>query len=85
LSERRRRNLLNEVVGLATHRLRRKLEAAIREDPDVAGLLDQVVSRELDPASAASAVLARGGFDAASAARSDQQDAAEAGQAPAER
>jgi LAO/AO transport system kinase len=73
LSERRRRNLMNEVVGIATHRLRRALEASVREDPEIGKLLDQVVSRELDPASAASAVLTRGGFEASEAARSDQQ------------
>src|SRR3982751_469499 len=55
LSERRRRNLLNEVVGIATHRLRHALENSVREDPEIATLLDQVVARELDPASAASA------------------------------
>jgi LAO/AO transport system kinase len=76
LSERRRRNLLNEVVGIATHRLRRALEASVRSDDEVAALLDQVVARELDPASAASAVLTRTGFDAAEAAREDQQEAA---------
>ncbi len=73
LSERRRRNLQAEVVGIATHRLRKRLEAALAEDPELATLLDQVVSRSLDPASAASAVLTRGGFDAADAARPDQQ------------
>jgi LAO/AO transport system kinase len=73
LAERRRRNLLNEVVGIATHRLRRQLEAGIRTDPDMSSLLDRVVAREIDPASAASAVLTRGGFDPAEAARSDQQ------------
>jgi LAO/AO transport system kinase len=75
LSERRRRNLLNEVVGIATHRLRRALEASVREDPEISALLDQVVARELDPASAASAVLTRGGFEASVAAREDQQRA----------
>src|SRR6478609_7244691 len=69
LSERRRRNLLNEVVGIATHRLRRTLEESIRTNPDIAGLLDQVVARRLDPASAASAVLARGAVDPSDAAR----------------
>ena len=73
LSERRRRNLLNEVVGIATHRLRRALEASVRSDDEISALLDQVVARELDPASAASAVLTRGGFDPAEAAREDQQ------------
>ncbi len=74
LAERRRRNLLAEVIGIATHRLRRALEASARDDEEIAKLLDQVVSRELDPASAASAVLTRGGFDAAEAARSDQAE-----------
>ena len=35
LSERRRRNLMNEVLGLATVRLRRALEDSLREDPEV--------------------------------------------------
>jgi LAO/AO transport system kinase len=73
LAERRRRNLLNEVVGIATHRLRRRLEAAAHDDGEIAALLDEVVARKLDPASAASAVLTRGGFDPADAAREDQQ------------
>ena len=73
LSERRRRNLLNEVVGIATVRLRRALEASLRDDPRSQSLLDEVVDRELDPASAASAVLTRGGFDASDAARPDQR------------
>ena len=63
LSERRRRNLMNEVLGIATMRLRRELEASLREDPDVQELLDEVVARRLDPASAATAVLARGAAD----------------------
>ena len=65
LLERRRRNLRNEVLALATVRLRRQLEAAIREDADVKELLDEVVSRRLDPASAASSILERsdGGDD----------------------
>ena len=73
LSERRRRNLLNEVVGLATFRLRRALESSIDADPDVQALLEQVVSRELDPASAASAILARGAVETGDAARPDQR------------
>jgi LAO/AO transport system kinase len=59
LSERRRRNLFNEVLGIAALRLRRDLEAGLREDPEVARLLDEVVARRLDPASAAAAVLER--------------------------
>src|SRR5215217_3313140 len=64
LSERRRRNLMNEVLGLATVRLRRALEASLREDAAVQELLDEVVQRRLDPASAAGAVLERGAIDA---------------------
>jgi LAO/AO transport system kinase len=59
LSERRRRNLMNEVLAIATFRMRRKLEAAISEDQSVQELLDRVVARELDPASAATAILER--------------------------
>jgi LAO/AO transport system kinase len=57
LSERRRRNLHNEVIGLAAHRLRQRLEEELREDADFAALLDEVVARKLDPASAAAALL----------------------------
>jgi len=77
LSERRRRNLMNEVLGLATVRLRRALEASL-EDAEVRELLDEVVARRLDPASAASAILARGAVEAGDAARPDQQAEAEA-------
>ena len=59
LLERRRRNLINEVLALATFRLRRELEASLREDAEVQELLDEVVARRLDPASAASAILER--------------------------
>jgi GTPase len=57
LSERRRRNLMNEVLAIATGRLRRDLEAAVRDDSEVKQLLDRVVSREIDPASAAGTIL----------------------------
>jgi LAO/AO transport system kinase len=73
LAERRRRNLRSEVLGLATVRLRQALEAAFEADPEAQALLDKVVARELDPASAASAVLARGELSAADAARPDQR------------
>jgi LAO/AO transport system kinase len=59
LRERRRRNLMNEVLGIATYRMRRELEASIRDDPEVRELLDRVVSREIDPASAAETILER--------------------------
>jgi LAO/AO transport system kinase len=57
LAERRARNLRNEVLELAAARMRRKLEAEVAEDPEIAALLERVVSRELDPASAASEIL----------------------------
>jgi len=57
LSERRRRNLMNEVLAIATFRMRRELEASVRKDPSVKDLLDRVVSREIDPASAATTIL----------------------------
>jgi LAO/AO transport system kinase len=57
LSVRRRRNLMNEVLAIATFRMRRELEAAVRDDPSTQELLDQVVNRELDPASAATKIL----------------------------
>ena len=59
LLERRRRNLMNEVLALATFRLRRELEASVREDAGVQELLDEVVERRLDPASAAGSILER--------------------------
>jgi LAO/AO transport system kinase len=61
LVERRRRNLMNEVVALAAGRLRRRLEAQVKDDPAVQELLDEVVSRRLDPASAAAKLLERRG------------------------
>ncbi len=57
LSERRRRNLMNEVLAIAANRLRRELEGAVSEDAEVKALLDRVVARELDPASAATRIL----------------------------
>jgi LAO/AO transport system kinase len=59
LSERRRRNLMNEVLALATYRMRRELEASVRDDPEIQELLDRVVAREIDPATAAATVLER--------------------------
>jgi LAO/AO transport system kinase len=59
LDERRARNLRNEVLELAASRMRRRLEAAVGDDPSVSELLDRVVKREIDPASAAKELLAR--------------------------
>jgi LAO/AO transport system kinase len=69
LAERRRRNLFNEVLGIATFRMRHALERTLREDPEVQRLLDEVVARRLDPASAASQILERRAVDPAEAAR----------------
>jgi LAO/AO transport system kinase len=59
LAERRARNLRSEVLGIATSRMRRRMEATAAEDPQTAELLERVVRRELDPASAAAELLAR--------------------------
>src|SRR2546425_1587223 len=61
LAERRRRNLRNEVLSIATARMRRRLEEDLREDAEFQRLLEQVVSRRLDPASAATALLQAAG------------------------
>jgi LAO/AO transport system kinase len=57
LQERRGRNLRNEVLAIATARMRRRLEEELREDDEFKRLLDEVVERRLDPASAATALL----------------------------
>ena len=59
LAERRRRNLENEVMTLAAVRLRRRLEASTQDDPEVRELLDEVVARRVDPATAAARLLER--------------------------
>ena len=69
LSLRRQRNLRSEVVGICTYRLRRRLEEQIDADETFAGLLEEVVGRRVDPATAATRILER--LDAAAAARPD--------------
>jgi LAO/AO transport system kinase len=59
LAERRRRNLMNEVLALAAGRLRRQLEESLHDDDSVRELLDEVVARRLDPSSAATKLLER--------------------------
>jgi LAO/AO transport system kinase len=59
LAERRRRNLRNEVLAIAAARMRRRLEEELAEDPEFERLLEEVVGRRLDPASAATALLER--------------------------
>lgn len=58
LSERRRRNLRSEVLAIATGRLRRRLEQRLEQDGSLEQLMDDVVARRLDPASAATTILA---------------------------
>jgi LAO/AO transport system kinase len=50
---------MNEVLALATARMRRRLEESVRDDAEVQGLLDRVAERRLDPATAAGAILDR--------------------------
>jgi LAO/AO transport system kinase len=59
LEERRARNLRNEVLELAASRMRRRLEEAVADDASIQELLDRVVKREIDPASAAKDLLER--------------------------
>jgi LAO/AO transport system kinase len=60
LAERRGRNLRNEVLAIATARMRRRLEEDLSEDAEFQRLLAAVVERRLDPASAATLLLERG-------------------------
>ncbi len=59
LNERRARNLRNEVLAIATARMRRRLEEELHEDAEFQALIDQVIERRLDPASAAATLLER--------------------------
>jgi LAO/AO transport system kinase len=59
LSARRSRNLRNEMLAIATSRMRRRLEEELHEDPEFQRLLEEVVARRLDPASAATILLER--------------------------
>jgi LAO/AO transport system kinase len=59
LAERRSRNLRNEVLAIATARMRRRMEEELSEDAEFQRLLEAVVERRLDPASAATALLER--------------------------
>ena len=53
LAERRARNLRAEVLGIAAARMRRELEQRASTDPRWSELLERVVRREIDPATAA--------------------------------
>jgi LAO/AO transport system kinase len=67
LAERRRRNLRNEVLAIASARLRRRLEEDLEKDDTFQEMLEQVVQRRLDPASAAGSLLEREAARASSA------------------
>ncbi len=59
LEKRRARNLRSEVIGIATARMRRRLEEVVEDNAEISALLDRVVSREIDPATAATELLER--------------------------
>jgi len=52
LQQRRRRSVEHEILAVAVAQARRRLAAAIEDDPEVRSLLDRVNSRELDPLTA---------------------------------
>ena len=60
LAKRRARNLRAEVIGIAAARLRRELEDRASSDAQWEELLESVVRRETDPASAAKTLLEKG-------------------------
>ena len=62
LKERRRRNLRNEILALSVARMRRALEQRFADDAEFDRLVDEVAERRLDPASAATELLAREGL-----------------------
>jgi LAO/AO transport system kinase len=59
LDARRARNLRAEVLGIAAARLRLGLEDRASDDPETDALLESVVRRETDPATAARKLLER--------------------------
>jgi LAO/AO transport system kinase len=59
LESRRRKNLAGEVFSVASARAKQALEQAVRDDPELRRLLDEVQARELDPLSAVREILRR--------------------------
>jgi LAO/AO transport system kinase len=57
LERRRRRNLAQEVFEVASLRARRHIEDAVRSDPELLRLLDEVQARQLDPLTAVREIL----------------------------
>jgi LAO/AO transport system kinase len=52
LDARRRENIEHEVIAVAVAQARRRLDAALENDPDLRSLLDDVHARRLDPLTA---------------------------------
>jgi LAO/AO transport system kinase len=52
LDARRRENIEHEVIAVAVAQARRRLDAALQNDPDLRALLDDVHARRLDPLTA---------------------------------
>jgi LAO/AO transport system kinase len=57
LQERRAKNLAGEVFSVASGRAKQHLERAVRDDPELRRLLDEVQRRELDPLSAVREIM----------------------------
>ncbi len=57
LEERRREHLAREVFAVASSRAKTRLEEAVRDDPELRRLLDEVQRRELDPLSAVREIM----------------------------
>lgn len=57
LEARRKRNLMNEVMSIASARMRHRLEGEVRGNPKVEKILQEVANRRLDPATAADRLL----------------------------
>ena len=59
LEERRRKNLAGEVFAVASGRAKAHLQHAVRDDPELQRLLDEVQRRELDPLTAVREIMER--------------------------
>lgn len=57
LDERRREHLAREVFSVASSRAKTHLQEAVRDDPELRRLLDEVQRRELDPLSAVREIM----------------------------
>jgi LAO/AO transport system kinase len=57
IDERRRKNLAGEVFAVASARAKTHLERAVRNDPELRRLLDEVQQRELDPLTAVREIM----------------------------